>query len=204
MTTVRDVQHFRGTLDAFVEDFLRLRGDIADTPESPPGGSEMQGEEYQALRRDVDNSFRAVEESFVTFVRTEPEYDLRHTDYFGLDDVDDVHADFPITSWWRPLTLGEALDEFANVDAPAMRGNLRRQHAVLDAFSGWIDHQPEPQPSPLGRVPAANPQRSVTARGGLAWINNPWLVTIGGTVIATLLVLAILAFFAEVDLATGG
>ena len=32
-----------------------------------------------------------------TFVRAEPEHDLHFTDYLGLDDVDGLPADYPIT-----------------------------------------------------------------------------------------------------------
>lgn len=184
-----DAGDFRKALDAFVWDFLRLRQEIEGREKITPGRAQTQREEYQWLRRRVADAYRSIEEPFAEFVRAEPEHDPRFTDHLGLDDVDDVPADYPITAWWRALTLAEALDNFQAADEGHLREALHRHHAVLDAFADWSRRPPEPEVRTVA-VNAAVP-RQPSARTKDSWINNQWVVGIGVTTIGGLIVVLI-------------
>ncbi len=184
-----DAGDFRKALDAFVEDFLRLRREIQGTERISPRRAQTQREEYQWLRRRVADAYRSVEEPFAEFVRGEPEHDLRVADDLGRDDVDDLPADYPITAWWRALTLDEALDNFQAADEGQLRETLHRHHAVLDAYADWLRRRPEPEVKTVA-VNAAGPRQPSAATKG-SWANNQWVVGIGVTTIGGLIVVLI-------------
>jgi hypothetical protein len=160
---------FRFALDAFVEDFLRLRRRIQGRERVPSLPTPMEREEYQALRRRVADAYRGVEEPFAEFVRSEPEHDL---------------AGAPITSWWRALTLDEALDAFQAADDGQLRAELHRQHAVLDGFADWSNRRPE-----RAGTPEAPSEPTAATKG--SWLNNEWVVGVGVTTIGGLIVVLI-------------
>lgn len=127
-------QTFREAFDKYVDTFLDRRRELHEDVSDERLG-ELR-DEYRALQRQVASTYRRVREHYRRFIEAEPDYD-RRVEMFDPP-LPGLPLDYPLTSWWKPITFDEAVANWANADDEYIRRNLDREHAVLDAFEDWL------------------------------------------------------------------
>jgi hypothetical protein len=123
----------REALQAYMGLLLRLRHEDLESSEL-----HAARDEYRQHQRALVDIFGPLRSHFERFVDAEPQYDLRGEMYEPGTGAYYLSPDYPITYWWRPLTLDEAIANWSNVDDDHIRHHLDRQLAVIDAFEAWL------------------------------------------------------------------
>ena len=126
------------TFDLFVDTFLERRRELHSSDMSDERVAFLR-HEYGQTQRAVSAAYRPLRDSYCSFLRAEPQYDLRYEDYG--DDAGHFPIDHPLITWWEALTFDDAISKWSNADDSHLAPLLARQRAVLDAFSDWLDEQ---------------------------------------------------------------
>jgi len=184
---------FERYMRTFLAHRRELQGDLSDQRVN-----EIR-DEYRTLQRAVVAAYRPVRDLFHGFIEEEPGFDQRNQMFD--DGIGDIPLEYPLTSWWRPLTFDEARANWANADDDHIEQHLQRMLAVLEAFEDWarverpVAAQPQQEPVPKRSehpiVTASRMQREKPGRINAA-LNHGWTITIVGTTIGGLMVAGVI------------